>query len=505
MLFLLAKHKSELLIVNHYCHFHPNSPAKWRCNECNKLYDNACLPKCNEKLQQATCPFCNKALRFLPANSDPSNDIYPTKRLLLDSLDNKNIALTAASFSASLLISVVDFNVHLTLLSTLCFSLFLALHFSRESAYYRHLFEQTGKRRAVYRGKSHSFSLSTLSVKTSIQLTLSSTFLMLLPTYVFYMLHWFPGLILLIFAGISLPYLIIFSLHSSDNEPTISLNKLFKEIKPFTSKLSLVSLGLFWLTLFVSDLLASFWPMIVAIGASAFLTTINTIVIINLACKVFIISERKLSAKKTTLEKTTGPGSIYRQEAVSTLDTDIDQALKTGQYNKAVSLLEDALKRNSTSNLRRQQLFLLLYELQDLEKLSRYAELFLNWMLERNNVKDASQFIYKLRKHDPKFLLHHVNLMNLLAKKFLRAKKHALVLWLAEDAKTRHKPSEDLASLYLSAAQALITHFKDLEKSEEYLLFILQSCGEYPSADAAKALLIHLQHNQKKQQDLRSE
>ena len=124
-------------------------------------------------------------------------------------------------------------------------------------------------------------------------------------------------------------------------------------------------------------------------------------------------------------------------------------------------------------------------------------------MLERNKIKDASQFIYQLRKNDPAFVLHDLSLISQLAKKLFRAKKYTLVLWLAEDGKTRFKPCEELANLYLTATQALITHFKDLKKAEEYLLFILKSCSEYPSAEAAKALLIHLQNNQKKKQDLR--
>ena len=166
-------------------------------------------------------------------------------------------------------------------------------------------------------------------------------------------------------------------------------------------------------------------------------------------------------------------------------------------------MLEEALKRNGNSSLRRQQFFLLLCELKDYEKLSRYAGLFLHWMIERNKIKDASQLIYQLRKNNPAFLLHDLELINTLAKHFFRTKKYALVLWLAEDAKTRFQPCENLAGLYLSAAQTMITHFKDLEKGEEFLLFILKSCSEYPSAEAAKALLFHLQHNQKKQQDLR--
>ena len=304
--------------------------------------------------------------------------------------------------------------------------------------------------------------------------------------------------------GTSFPYLIIFSLHSSDNEQNITLSKLFKEIRPFMAKLSFCSLGLYWLALVATDFSTLFSSLIITLGISAFFSIVGLIVSINLSTKIFIITERKFAARSAKPIDIKGSTSVHNQASVTSLDTDIDQALKMGQYDKVVSLLEESIKRNGNSTLRRQQLFLMLIELKDLVKLSRYAELFIDWMLDRNKIKDASQFIYQLRKHDPKFLMHDLKLINSLAKQFLRAKKYALVLWLAEDAKTRFQVCEELASLYLSGAQALITHFKDLEKAEEYLLFIIQSCDGNPSTESAKALLIHLQNNQKKQQDLRS-
>lgn len=441
----------------------------------------------------------------MPTESLSDKDVYPAKNLILDSLSSKNLGCLFISACISVLISLLEFNHTLTYLLCLSVALLLPLHFSRKLAYLMHFYQQTGKRRAAHQNRQKELSITMLTPTTSIQLTLAAIVLLLLPVYVFYFIHWFPGLLLILLGGACFPYLIIFSLHSNDNKPYINLFKLLKEIKPYALKLSLTSLGFYWFTLFASDLSATVSPLIIAIGVSTLFATLCTIIVISLSTKIFVMTERKFAARHVgTTSNAKGPTSIYNQENISNLDTDIDQALKTGQYTKVISLLEDALKRNANSNLRRQQLFLLLSELKDLEKLSRYAELFLHWMLERNKIKDASQFIYQLRKHNPAFLLHDLRLISMLAKQFFHRKKHALVLWLAEDAKIRFRPCEELASLYLSATQTLITHFKDFEKVEEYLLFILQSCSEYPSAEAAKALLIHLQNNQKKQDDLRT-
>ncbi len=489
--------------MNHYCHFHPTSPAKWRCNKCNRFYDNACLPKANEKQQQGQCPFCQSALEYLFTENSPKSEHYVLSQLLKDCFTDTNVYLLCISILIALLASLL--TIHTSFKVLLCISgvLLINLHVTRKSTYLRHEFQQTGRRRPSLSKKYQQPTDTIFSPATSAQLTFIAGLLLLFPVYCFYSLNWFIGLALLLFGGGIFPCLVIFSFHTSDNEQNIPLSKLFKELKPYLLKLSLQSISLFWIVLFVSDLSLSLIPFSISLILSAALSTLALFIILNISTRTFMLARHKLGSQQNKTIAPKGPGTIYSHDQISTLDTDIDLALKTGQYGQVVALLEEALKRNGNSNLRRQQLFLILIELKDLEKLSRYAGLFLHWMLERNKIKDASQFLYQLRKNDPAFLLHDISLMNKLAKQFFRTKKHALVLWLAEDARTRHKPSADLAGLYLTASQAMITHFQDLEKGEEYLLFIIKSCGEYPSAQAAKALLIHLQNNHKKQQDLR--
>ncbi len=489
--------------MGHYCHFHPSSPAKWRCTKCSRFYDNVCLPKANEKLQQGQCPLCAAPLKYLPTNNATNNiQNYSFKSLLKDSVSINHIYLIIAALGISVLTQFININTSFEQFLSISFIFLMALHFSRKQAYFLHHYKNPGMRSTARRALKEA-SLNHLSLTTSIQLTCLSLIFLLFPIYCFYFLHWLMGLFLILAGGAIFPLLILFSIHSSEDEPGITLSKVFKALKPFYLKLICQSIFLYLLILFSNDLAGNFVSDNIVFPLTAALTSMALIIYINLVTKAFMLCLIKLVATKEPVIENNGPVSIYNQDKISSLDVDIDQALKSGQYLKVVSLLEDALKRNSQSILRRQQLFLQLIELKDFARLSRYAGLFLYWMLERNKIKDASQFIYLLRKNEPGFLLHDLTLMNKLAKQFLRTKKYALVLWLAEDTKTRFKPCEHLASLYLSAAQALITHFKDLEKSEEYLLFIIQTCSEFASAEAAKALLIHLQNNQKKQQDLR--
>lgn len=490
--------------MSHFCYFHPISQAKWRCNQCFRYYDNACVPKANEKQHQGICPLCESPLKHLPTETLSGDaKFYPLRDLVKDCFTSTHFYLLFLSASFALLVTLVD--IHSSLKILLCFSamLFIHLHFARESSYHLHQAQQTGRRSTALVSKRKRSSLSMLAPATSIQLSLFSVLLLVFPAYCFYSLHWFTGLLLIFIGGAAFPFLIIFSFHSSDNSQGVSLATLFKEIKPFNRNLINLSLGLYCFVLFVNDLALSLTSLTVAMAISLSLSALCLFVILNMCAKVFTFNLIKLGKQNQKRHEPKGPTSIYNHDKISTLDIDIDQALKTGQYQKVMLLLEDALKRNGNSNLRRQQLYLLLKELNDKEKLARYAGLFLYWMLERNKIKDAGQFLYQLRKDNPAFVLHDLSLMNKLARQFVRTKKYALVLWLTEDAKTRFKPSEDLASLYIFGTQALITHFKDLKKAEEYLLFILNSCSDFPSVEAAKALLIHLQNNQKKLQDLR--
>lgn len=493
--------------MNNYCHFHPNSPAKWRCNHCSRFFDNACLFQADEKRQQAHCPLCQVSLTFLPAESVFEEGSAELSTQLKLSLSSENLLLLCLSTLLPGLFFLSGIHSDLNILISFTLVIFIMLHIARKSVFLAYSAKVSGIRTRSSRVRLKKSSFAMLSLSTSIQLAVLAAPLLLLPAYTFYQWHWLVGLFLILLASSGFPFLIIFSLHSSDTGSNITLGKLIHALKPHAAKLALLGFNLYWLLLLAFDLAYGHSPEPLSLMISTALSSAALLIILNASTELMLMTIRKLSstgAEKQTNVSPKGPGTLYNQEQIANLDTDLDLALKLGQYEKVVNLLEDALKRNSQSHLRRQQLFLILTELNDHEKLARYAELFLDWMLERNRIKDASQFIYRLRKQDANFLLHDISLINQLSKHFLRVKKFALTLWLAEGIQQRFKPSEDVASILLSAAQALITHFHDLAKAEEYLLYIFQSCSEYPSAEAAKALLIHLQNNQKRQQDLKT-
>ena len=255
--------------MNQYCHFHPISPAKWHCSKCSRLYDNACLPNANEKLLHGECPFCQSPLSYLTTENSTKNERYLLKHLIKDCLTTNNIYLLVISVGIAAISTLIDISTTLKFLVCFTSVLFINLHFARKLIYCEHEYQQTGRRSRFSRNKHKQSSEDIFSPVASVQLTLVMGLILLFPIYCFYSLNWLIGFLLILIAGGALPFLIIFSLHSSENDQGINLSMLFKELKPYSLKLSLQSLSLFWLVLFISDFALSLLPLLSAIAISA--------------------------------------------------------------------------------------------------------------------------------------------------------------------------------------------------------------------------------------------
>ena len=352
-------------------------------------------------------------------------------------------------------------------------------------------------------------SLSDLqgSLKTAIPFAIGYLF----PVYVFYQIHWFGGLIMMLASTCLIPYLLFIMLHHQNVQYQLETQKVITFLNAYRGRLILLNATLYFSCLLITDFAFIHGTRSLALIIGSAVVTLSLVILFYQHASFYLNLIREIDPstaappKDKNLERQSRQGSLSSAPANNhpQLSTEIELALKTGQYDHAVSLLEHALEQTPHSILRRQQLYLLLSELNDLKKLSRHAEVFLSWMLDRGKIREASQFLYRLRKHDPTFVLHNLTLMAELARQFTRQKKYALVLWLAESCQKHALPGEDLAAIFLCASQVLVTHYQDLSKAEEYLLFIIKHCNACESAAAAKALLIHLQNNQSREQQLR--
>lgn len=491
--------------MEYFCHFHPTSPARWRCSKCHRYYDHACTanPQSNEVKSGTTpCPVCSAPLLLLANESSQDTNPVLFSRQLLSS---PTLLLLCSLVLLAAVSSFVTLQPSLLLALNQAAVFFICFHYGRQLAFAKVF--STGRRHSKHRHKPsrRTIDTDTPELRSSLQCSFGFGILYLVPVFIFYQLHWFAGLLMMLCASLLAPYLLIFVLHQFDEQHHIELKKIFSALSPFKLALWLQTLMLYAGSVLISDLGFQYSPLRAALMLSSTLASLSLLLLFHSHVQAYHLLMQKLDAPSVAKDKTAKArfSGANQTEKTPLSSNEIDLALKMGQYTKAVTLLEQALKRNTHSVLRRQQLYLLLTELNDIEKLSRYAEIFLNWMLERGKTREASQFLYRIRKQDPAFLIHNIELMNDLAKQFTRQKKYALVLWLTEGSDKRFKPSEALASLHLSASQVLVTHFQDLSKAEEYLLFVIKHCAEFPSAEAAKALLLHLQNNQLREQKLR--
>ena len=487
--------------MEYFCHFHPISPARWRCSKCHRYYDHACASASRSNQQRsgaAPCPVCKAPLLKLASEASLSTQPSIVSWYLISS---PVILLLCSLVLLAAISSYTNLQASLLFFLNQAAVFFICFHYGRQLTFAKVISSVRGSRKS----RRGSIDTDIPGFRSSLQAAFGFGLVYLLPVFIFYQLHWFTGLALMISSGLLIPYLLIFLFHQFDTQNSIELKKLFSALRPFKLSLFMQSLALYLGSVVLSDLAFQQSPLMAALMLSSALACLALLMVLHLHSQVYQLLLLKQEMPTVAEEKPVKArfSGASHDEQTAPSSHEIELALKMGQYQKAVTLLEQVLKRNTQSVLRRQQLYLLLSELNDLEKLSRYAEIFLGWMLERGKTREASQFLYRIRKNDPTFVLHNIELMNELAKQFARQKKYALVLWLAEASEKRFKPSEALASLHLSASQVLATHFQDLTKAEEHLLFVIRYCAEFPSAEAAKALLIHLQNNQVREQKLR--
>ena len=174
------------------------------------------------------------------------------------------------------------------------------------------------------------------------------------------------------------------------------------------------------------------------------------------------------------------------------IDATMDIAIKEGDYDKALKVLEDDLKKNSQSEYRRMQFLKLILVMNDMTRLERHVHGFLNTLVGRNQVALIEEIVNKVRGHNPAFYCSDLSLSLKLAQIFQKKKEFNLVVWLAEEAHVRFDLHEDLAELYLLASKVMVTNLKQVAPAKRNLQFIVQNFDDLPVAELAKILLSHV-------------
>jgi len=495
---------TRALNLKHYCHYHPISPAKWACDTCHIFFDKACMPDADEYSRTAFCPHCSQSMRYLNSRDNHSKPFWLAAGYYFRAPFQPEPVL------AIVITTLVSMLFGTNFIASLLSSLFIVLCLS----IYGSLCAQ-----AVQLGSLKAPDLSLLFSPDRIKMNLGVSTIFSVCLFSPLLIHSFFGQVpAFVFATLTLSAISallmaqIPQIKVTSSRRTKHLTANNFDIGPSPTWFQIIQqMRLSYLGLIAYVFLAYVITFIIYDFSKQHLPDIFTPTLTTAAMGYFTFSIFGLFAyvmrqnnaflpmeepTKKTAENSPNK-SLNDNEQLKRLDADIDIAVKGGEFEHAIILLENELKRNSHSDLRRQQLYQLLTAKNNLDKLERYAQLFLRLMLDRGQIESAGVFIEKLKKHNPEFKLFDAKLSCLLAESFLQHKQYKLVLWLAKDAHTRFDPCSELADLYLLTAKTLLSKFNQKQTAQNYLTFICQNFPEMPAAESAKILQQHIQKARK--------
>ena len=176
-------------------------------------------------------------------------------------------------------------------------------------------------------------------------------------------------------------------------------------------------------------------------------------------------------------------------EHAKQIEADISIALKTGQYEHLFVLLERELRSSSCPDFRREQLYKLVLARDDVRRLELHSQTFLRLLLARGRNRQALDLLKTLRVNNVRYRLYDAVLALSLAGASYKCGEHKLLLWLANDAHERFDGESAVAELYMLAARALITPFREYAKAAAYLRYVSTSFAQEEVGGQAETLL----------------
>ena len=171
------------------------------------------------------------------------------------------------------------------------------------------------------------------------------------------------------------------------------------------------------------------------------------------------------------------------------LDANIDIAMKNGEYDQAIALLEQEVQRNNFLDVRRDQLYSLLIARNDAILIERYSELFLWLLVGRNRIIEASNLLLKIIAQNKGYQINDLKLCHKLASCFLKKKEYDLVIWSAEDAHSRFDSSSELAELYFMASTAHLEKNNNKKSAHRLLRYIAKYFEHEAIGQKAEAMI----------------
>jgi hypothetical protein len=430
-----------------YCRYHPIVVACWRCPQCRRNYCRDCVPAADFVLQEGTCPQCRAPLSILRERRTELPFWQNLAQFCLFPLRQESLLLMLMLAALSL----VALAGEVAALVVLALGLILLHRYAHATAvaFARGRFEAPSVQTLLDAGEYTSTSALLLANAVLIGPVVASLwFEQRLSAAAF-------GLLALLVA----PALLVSVLRQQDFRLALKPETLLAPIVRMGRQYGWLSACLalaVLIGLIATDLFVQHAPPFLIFPAC---TAIVTALVLALASLFGYVLCQYDAFDQSTDQDAAKSRKTKGELPVLITDTLIDMALKDGELDKVIELLKGALKQKGSADLRRDQLYTLLYQRGDFPALLDDAETYLWRLVLRGQSRQAFDLLKIFQQTQVTFCLHDLELSVQLAELCYKQEEYKLLLWLARDGHKRFKPEPALARLYTLAADTLSQHF----------------------------------------------
>ncbi|QSP95341.1 hypothetical protein LPB19_02665 [Marinobacter salinisoli] len=455
--------------MKHDCDYHPGDPAKWHCSACQKHYCSRCMPDANPRQRRGQCPNCNQLMRYLGAATQVvpfwkrigAFFRYPfySDPLIVIAICTLVPALAPASF--------VGWLVWVVLAIALLKYTYEVINHTAEG----HL--KPPPVSVAFTGSGFEIVFLQFLVFFLMGALVSSAGMLGGPIL---------GLIALAFVVLVLPASIMLLATERSVKAAVNPFHLTALIARIGTPYFLLYGYLILLTMAsgtAQDFAYTHFPSWLSQSVAGFLNSAFTLILFHMLGYLLFQYQEELGFA-SDLQDGSEADAAQDRDRNTRFDADLDINLKDGNYDRAQSMLKDALRREPGNALRLGQLYQLLTARNDRAELNRYHPRILAWLAERNDADGMAALLRTLQQADPQFQLDDPELTLRCARTLYHRSQFRQSLKLLQDFHKRFPNSEHLAPAYQLAAQALANGLDQWEKAKAYLMFIHKRCADHP-------------------------
>jgi len=455
--------------VKHDCHYHPGEPAKWHCGECQIYYCTRCMPDANGRARQGLCPHCSKAMRYLGAATEVVPFWQRIGAFFRYPFHTDPLIVIAICTLVPILApnNLVGGLVWLVLALALFKYTYAVINHTAEG----HL--KPPPLAMAFTGSGFSIVILQLLVFVVMGALVFASGMLGGPILM---------LLALAFVVLALPASIMVLAMERSVGPAVNPLNLAVLMSRIGSPYFLLY-GYLILLIAASgaaqDFAVTHFPLWAAQPLAGFLNSTFMLMLFHMLGYLLFQYQEELGFASDIQDDEPEADNSLRNRSTR-FDADLDMNLKDGNYDRAQTLLKEALKRDPNNPVRLGQLYKLLTARHDTAELYRYHPRLMAWLAAQHDGDGLNRLLKQLLVADPAFRLDDPALAVQCAETLYRAGHCKAALRLLQDFHKRFPDSDQLAPAYLLAARALANGLQQWDKAKAFLMFIKKRCTSHP-------------------------